>query len=168
MASLVPIRPQTSMILQVTPEALPKFHMWTQFSSQFDHKHPQFVRLCQRRCPNSIGKWCKWHVSSQFNHEYPQFFRSCRRRCPNSTGGRNYWQVSFHNSSCYAGGATQIPQANPINDKFCPNSTTNNQDSLGYAGIAAQIPHVNAINDKSRSNSSTNIHASAGYAGGVA
>ncbi len=42
--------------------------------------------------------------------------------------------------SGYAGGATQIPQANPINDKSCPNSTTNNQDSLGYAGSAAQIP----------------------------
>ena len=27
MASLVPIRPQTSTILQVTPEALPKFHI---------------------------------------------------------------------------------------------------------------------------------------------
>jgi hypothetical protein len=29
MASLVPIQPQTTTILQVTPEALPKFNMWS-------------------------------------------------------------------------------------------------------------------------------------------
>jgi hypothetical protein len=70
----------------------------------------------------------------------------------------------FHNSAGYAGGATQIPQANPIKDKSRPNSTTNNHDSLGYARGTAQIPQANTINDKSP----TNIHDSSGYAGGAA
>jgi hypothetical protein len=40
MTSLVPIIPQTSLIL----------------SSQINHKHPQFFRLRRRRCPNFTGK----------------------------------------------------------------------------------------------------------------
>ncbi len=43
------------------------------------------------------------------------------------------------------------PQANAINDKSHPNSTTNIHDSSGYAGGAAQIPQVNAINDNDKS-----------------
>ncbi len=101
--------------------------------------------------------------------------------------------TNIHNSSGHAKGAAQIQLADatndkshstillvmlealpkfhrqkPINDKSCPNSTTNNHDSSGYAGGAAQIQHVNTINDKSRPNLTTNIHASAGYAGGAA
>ena len=48
--------------------------------------------------------------------------------------------MSIHDSSGYAGGAAQITQANAINDKSSPNSTTNIHDSSGYAGGAAQIP----------------------------
>ena len=73
--------------------------------------------------------------------------------------------TNIHDSSGYAGGASQIPHANAINGKSRPNSTTNIHDSSGYAGGAAQIPHVNTINDKSRPNSTTNIHDSSGYAG---
>jgi len=105
--------------------------------------------------------------------------------------------ISIHDSSGNAGGAAQIPQANAINDKSHPNSTTNIHDSSGYAGGAAQIPQVNAINDNDKSftiqpqtsmflpgyaggaaqipqantindKSPTNIHDSSGYAGGAA
>ena len=48
--------------------------------------------------------------------------------------------MSIHDSSGYAGGAAQITQANAINDKSSPNSTTNIHDSSGYAGGAVQIP----------------------------
>ncbi len=59
--------------------------------------------------------------------------------------------MRIHDSSGYAGGAAQIPQANAGNDKSRPNSTTNIHDSSGYAGGAAQIPQVNAINDNDKS-----------------
>jgi hypothetical protein len=65
--------------------------------------------------------------------------------------------MHIHNSSGYAGGAAQIPQANAINDKSCPNLTTNIHSSSGYAGGAAQIPQANDINDKSYPYSTTHI-----------
>ncbi len=57
--------------------------------------------------------------------------------------------TNFHNSSGYARGAAQIPQANAINDKSCPNLTMNIHSSSGYPGGTAQIPQANDINDKS-------------------
>jgi hypothetical protein len=54
----------------------------------------------------------------------------------------------------------QIPQANTIKDKSCPNLTTIIHNSSGYSRGAAQIQHVNAINGKSDPNSTTNIHNS--------
>ena len=74
----------------------------------------------------------------------------------------------IHNYSGYAGGAAQIPQANPINDKYHPILTTNIHNSSDYAGGAAQILYANDINDKSRPNLTTNIHNFSGYAGGAA
>jgi len=59
--------------------------------------------------------------------------------------------MSIHDSSGNAGGAAQILQANAINDKSHPNSTTNIHDSSGVAGGAAQIPQVYAINDNDKS-----------------
>ena len=63
---------------------------------------------------------------------------------PNST-------TNIHDSSGYAGGAAQIPQANKINDKSRPNSTMNFQNSSGLAQGAAQIQLANTINDRSHS-----------------
>jgi hypothetical protein len=65
--------------------------------------------------------------------------------------------TNIHSSSGYAGGAAQIPQANAINDKSCPNSTWNIHSSSGYAGGAAQISQANDINEKSHPNSTTHI-----------
>jgi hypothetical protein len=65
--------------------------------------------------------------------------------------------TNIHSSSGYARGAAQIPQANDINDKSCPNLTKNIHSSSGYAGGAAQIPQANDINDKSHPNLTMHI-----------
>jgi hypothetical protein len=65
--------------------------------------------------------------------------------------------INILNSSGCARGAAQIPQANEINDKSHPNSTTNIHSSSGFAGGAAQIPQANDINEKSHPNLTTHI-----------
>jgi hypothetical protein len=80
---------------------------------------------------------------------------------PNST-------TNIHDSSGYAGGAAQIPQANKNIDKSRPNSTTNIRNSSGPAEGAAQIPSTNDINDKSHPNSTMHIQNSSGDAKGAA
>ena len=121
MTSLVPIRPQTSTILQVTPEALPKFHWQTQLITSLIPIWPQTSKILQVT-PEALPKFNMW----------PQLMASLVPIRPQTS--------TLHDSSGYAGGAAQIPHANTINDKSCPNSTTNNQDSSGYSRGTAQIP----------------------------
>jgi len=64
------IHPQTSMFLQVTPEALPKFHRQTQLMTSL----PQTSTIHQVT-PEALPKF--------------HFFRLRWRRCPNLTGERN-------------------------------------------------------------------------------
>ncbi len=171
--SLVPIRPRTSTVLKVTPEALPKSHRQMILMTSLIPFRPhtsRFVRLRWRRCPNLTGKCNQWQASSQFDHvhrdlsgyvggsaQIPQANANNDKSYPNST-------TNIHNFSGYAGGAAQIPQANKINGKSCPNSTTNIHHPSSYAGGAAQIPQANNINDRSSPNLTKNIHnCSAGY-----
>jgi hypothetical protein len=68
------IRPHTSTILQVTPEALHKFHRQTQLMTRQVPIQPQTSTIHQVT-PEALPKF--------------HFFRLRWRRCPNSTGERN-------------------------------------------------------------------------------
>ena len=52
---------------------------------------------------------------------------------------------NIQDSSGYAGGAAQIPQAHTINDMSHPKLTTNIHNSLSYTGGPVQIPQANAL-----------------------
>jgi len=117
-------------VLQVTPEALPKFHRQIKLMISLAPIRP--------RTPT---------VAAQI----PQVNVINDKSCPNST-------TNIHSSSGYDGGAAQIPQANKINDKSCPNLTTNIHHPSSYAGGAVQIPQANNINDNSSPNLTKNIH----------
>jgi hypothetical protein len=47
------------MILQVTPEALPKFHMWTQLMANFIPIRPQTFTILQVT-PDALPKFHMW------------------------------------------------------------------------------------------------------------
>ena len=184
MTSLVPTRPRTITIHWVTPEALPKFHMWLQLmisltrpnSSRNIHASAGYAEgAAQISQANTIkNKSCPClttsiHDSSGYTRGAAQISHVSAingKSRPNST-------INIHNSSGYAGGAAQIPHVNSINvnaisGKSCFVHKHPQFYYSGYAGGAVQIPHVNAINGKSRPNSTTNIHDSSGYAGGAA
>jgi hypothetical protein len=116
------------MLLQVTLEALLKFHRQTQLKTQvlslFDHKHPRFFRLCQR------------HDTSGYTGGAAQI------QHVNEINGKSRPNPTTNNrdSSGYAGGTAQIPYVNTINDKSHPNLTTNIHNLSGYSRGAAQIP----------------------------
>ncbi len=112
MTSLFPIHPQTSQILNVTPEALPKFHNQMQSMTSLNPIRPETSAILK--------------VTPAL-----------------------------------------ISQANTIDDKSCPNLTTNIKKKNGYTGGSAQTPQANPNNDKSRPNSSTHIHNPSGYARGA-
>jgi hypothetical protein len=83
MASLIQIWPQTSTILQVTLEALPKFHMWTQIMTSLVPIPPRTSTIHQVK-PEAQSKFNMW----------TQLMTSLPR--PNST-------TNIHDSSGYAG-----------------------------------------------------------------
>jgi len=118
MTSLVPIRPQTSQILHVTPEALPKFHNQMQSMTSLIPIWPQTSAILQVT-PEALPKF----------HRETQLMTSLVPILPQTS----------NKLSGYAGGAAQNPQANPNNDKSRPNSSTHIHNSSGYAGGAAQI-----------------------------
>jgi len=57
--SLVPVWPQTSMILQVTPEALPKFNMWAQLIESLVPIQPKTYTILQVT-PEALPKFHMW------------------------------------------------------------------------------------------------------------
>ncbi len=69
----------------------------------------------------------------------------CHTRQPSFDNIQATLTTDIQDSSGYAGGAAQIPQANTINDMSHPNLTTNIHNSSSYARGAAQIPQVNAL-----------------------
>ncbi len=109
MIRLVPIPAQTSTLLQVMLEALPKFHRQKQLKtsivlSLFDHNI---------------------HDSSGYAGgaaQIPHVSAINGKSRPNLT-------TNIHDSSGYAGGAAQNPHVNTINDKSRPNFTTTIHDS---------------------------------------
>jgi hypothetical protein len=121
MTSLVPIRPQTSQILHVTPEALPKFHNQMQSMTSLIPIWPQTSAILQVT-PEALPKF----------HRETQLMTSLVPILPQTS----------NKLSGYAGGAAQNPQANPNNDKSCPNSSTHIHNSSGYARDAAQISKI--------------------------
>ena len=136
MTSLVPIWPQTSTVLQVMPEVLPKFHKQMILMTGLIPIQPRTSTVLQV----TLEALPKFHrqmiLMTSLIPILPctsRFIRLCRRRCPNPTGKCNQWQV------------------------LCPNSTTHIHSSSGHAGGAAQIPQANDINNKSHPNLSTHI-----------
>jgi hypothetical protein len=131
------------MILQDTPEALPKFNMWTQLKASLVPIQPQTTSIVQVT-PEALPKFNMW----------TQLMTSLVPIWP-------------HTSTILQVTPEALPKFHMWTQLMAGHvSSTNNHDSSGYAGGAAQIPHVNTINDKSRPNLTTNIHDSSGYTRG--
>jgi hypothetical protein len=109
MTSVVPIWPQISIISQVMPEALPKFH--SHDSSGYARgttKIPQAKPINDKSCPNLNTNI---HNSAGYAGGAAQIHQANtikNKSCPNST-------TNIHNYSCYLVGAAQIPHVNAIN-----------------------------------------------------
>jgi hypothetical protein len=119
--SLVPVWPQTSTILQVTPEALPKFNIWAQLMASLVPIRQQLSTILQVT-PEALPKFHMW---TQL------MWMQLMANLVSST--------NIHDSSGYAGGTVQITHVNTINDKSRPNSTTNIHDYSGYTGGTAKF-----------------------------
>jgi hypothetical protein len=92
MTCLVPTRPRTIMIHQVTPNALPKFHMWTQLMISLvpiPTGTSTLLQVTLEALPKFHRQTQLKQVLAMFDHKYPRFFSLCRRRCPNSTSEHN-------------------------------------------------------------------------------
>ena len=121
MTSLVPIWPQTSTVLQVTPEALPKFHRQTKLMTSLVPIWPQTSTILQVT-PEALPKFhTQTILMTSLVPIRPRISTIVQQVKPD-------------------------PQANTFNDKSHPNSSTNIHISSDYAG-GAQTPQTNTIND---------------------